>query len=67
MYPSREMITVKASSAEAHAGASLQRRDVVGKDSKHPHYLEQELYERMRESGELFEWLQTGSLDGLWY
>ena len=31
------------------------------------HYLKTELYERVRESAELFEWLQAGSLDGIWY
>ena len=31
------------------------------------HYLREELYERLRETPELFEFLQAGSLDGIWY
>ena len=31
------------------------------------HYLKRELYRRATESDEIFEWLQEGSLDGLWY
>lgn len=31
------------------------------------HYLRRELYEKVRASPELFEWLQAGSLDGIWY
>ena len=31
------------------------------------HYLKQELYERVQTSPEIFEFLQGGSLDGIWY
>ncbi|MFQ5528400.1 MAG: hypothetical protein ACE5GX_19365 [Thermoanaerobaculia bacterium] len=31
------------------------------------HYLKTELYEKVQKSAELFEWLQDGSLDGIWY
>ena len=32
-----------------------------------PHYLKEELYARVRSEPEIFEFLQAGSLDGLWY
>lgn len=32
-----------------------------------PHYLERELYERVRQDPAIFDFLQAGSLDGLWY
>lgn len=31
------------------------------------HYLRRELYQRVREGDEIFEFLQAGSLDGIWY
>lgn len=31
------------------------------------HYLKRELYERVREDARIFEFLQDGSLDGIWY
>lgn len=31
------------------------------------HYLKLELYERFREDNTLFNWLEQGSLDGIWY
>lgn len=31
------------------------------------HYLKTELYEKVSASPELFDWLQEGSLDGVWY
>ncbi len=31
------------------------------------HYLQRELYERIRSDPELFDFLQIGSLDGIWY
>lgn len=31
------------------------------------HYLKQELYQRLRQDPDLFEWLEQGSLDGIWY
>ena len=31
------------------------------------HYLKDELYERVQSSPEIFEFLQAGSLDGIWY
>lgn len=30
-------------------------------------YLKQELYQRVRDEEEIFDWLQDGSLDGVWY
>lgn len=35
--------------------------------SDRDHYLKQELYSRMAAGSELFEFMQAGSLDGLWY
>ncbi|MCB9638581.1 MAG: PAS domain-containing protein [Myxococcales bacterium] len=35
--------------------------------TKEPHYLERELYRKLQESSEIFDFLQKGSLDGLWY
>lgn len=32
-----------------------------------PHYLKDELYSRVSSSPQIFEFLQSGSLDGLWY
>ena len=32
-----------------------------------PHYLEEEFFQRLREDGSLFRFLQEGALDGLWY
>lgn len=32
-----------------------------------PHYLKQELYDRVRTDPEIFDFLQSASLDGLWY
>jgi len=32
-----------------------------------PHYLKNELYQLVREDDSIFEFLQNGSLDGLWY
>ena len=31
------------------------------------HYLKKELYTRAREDSSIFEFLQEGSLDGIWY
>ena len=31
------------------------------------HYLRRELYELVRTDPAIFEWLQEGSLDGIWY
>lgn len=31
------------------------------------HYLKKELYDRMKSDNEIFEFLQQGSLDGIWY
>ena len=36
-------------------------------DASKTHYLQQELYQRMCKDPALFEFLQSGSLDGLWY
>ncbi len=36
-----------------------------GSDSEH--YLRRELYQLVRSDPHLFEWLQAGSLDGVWY
>ena len=36
-----------------------------GRDNEH--YLKQELYQLVRSDPRLFEWLQDGSLDGIWY
>jgi PAS domain S-box-containing protein len=33
----------------------------------HPHYLETELYQLVRDDPAIFDFLQDGSLDGLWY
>lgn len=33
----------------------------------HAHYLQRELYEMVQESFEFFDFLQRGSLDGIWY
>lgn len=35
--------------------------------SRHTHYLEKELYQLVREGPEVFDFLQDGSLDGIWY
>ncbi len=35
--------------------------------SRDPHYLRMELYELVRNDPAIFEFLQTGSLDGIWY
>jgi len=32
-----------------------------------PHYLEEELHQRVQQDRSLFEFLQAGSLDGIWY
>jgi len=58
---------VKANFAVLHSGAAPGHREAAGEDSTQPHYLEQELYENMREGEGPFEWLQAGSLDGVWY
>jgi len=31
------------------------------------HYLKKELYQKLRDSDEIFEFLESGSLDGVWY
>lgn len=37
------------------------------KNPKYKHYLEEELYEEVKKSNGIFNWLQEGSLDGVWY
>ena len=32
-----------------------------------PHYLQEELYQRIQSDPELFDFLREGSLDGMWY
>ena len=32
-----------------------------------PHYLYQELYERLKTDENLFSWFEQGATDGLWY
>jgi len=31
------------------------------------HYLKKELYQRLKDDSQLFDWIEQGSLDGLWY
>jgi PAS domain S-box-containing protein len=36
-------------------------------ENREPHYLQRELYERVASDPEIFDFLQEGSLDGVWY
>ena len=31
------------------------------------HYLKTELYQRLKDDPEVFDWIEKGSLDGIWY
>ena len=39
----------------------------TGHDTMTDHYLKDELYREIKESDEIWEFLQSGSLDGIWY
>ena len=42
-------------------------REIDRSSSAEPHYLKTELYQLVQEDDSIFEFLQNGSLDGLWY
>jgi hypothetical protein len=64
-----ELITRISDTADAPPGGRTPPTGKVEFDrrGRHDHYLEAELYQRVREDPAIFDFLQDGSLDGIWY
>ena len=48
-------------------GAALGGPSGFDRRGRHDHYLEAEIYQRVRDDPAIFDFLQDGSLDGIWY
>ena len=59
-------LRLKNVEAVTHRGSSPAKSDESGK-GRHNHYLEEELYDLVSSDPAIFDFLQNGSLDGIWY